>query len=103
MLLRGNRMLKTGRLFLRLRALLRGKRLESEMDDELRFHLDKQIEDNIAGGMTREEARTAALRGFGGVEQIKEQCRDARGIRLIREIWQDLRYGMRMLRRSPAF
>src|ERR1043166_6841330 len=85
------------------RALFRNARLEGEMDDELRFHLEKQIEDNIAGGMTREEARSAALRSFGGVEQIKEECRDARGIRFIREVWQDLKYGLRMLRRSPVF
>jgi predicted permease len=96
-------MFKFGRFFPGLRARFVRNRFEGEMDDELRFHLDRQIEDNIAGGMTREEARSAALRNFGGVEQIKEECRDARGTRFLREVWQDLRYGLRMLRRSPAF
>src|SRR5688572_23255508 len=74
-----------------------------EMDKELRFHLDQQIEHNVKAGMSPKEARYAALRSFGGVEQIKEECRVMRGTRLIEEFWQDLRYGFRMLRRSPAF
>ena len=89
--------------FFRIRALLRRDRLENEMDMELRFHLEKQIEDNIRAGMSPTEARYAALRIFGGVEQIKEEGRAIRGTRFIEEFWQDLRYGLRMLRKSPAF
>ena len=76
---------------------------EGEMDEEFRFHLQKQVEDNIRAGMGPEEARYAALRVFGGLEQIKEQCRDARGIRISEEFWRDLKYGVRALRGSPGF
>jgi predicted permease len=74
-----------------------------EIDKELRFHVDQQIEDNINAGMSPKEARYAALRAFGGMEQTKEQCRDIQRTRFIEEFWQDLRYGLRMLRRSPVF
>lgn len=86
----------------RVRALLRTDRLEDEMDKELRFHLDQQIEDNVKAGMSPQEARFAALRKFGGVAQIKEECRAMSGTRLLEGFWQDLRYGLRMLRRSPG-
>src|SRR5258705_2652643 len=87
----------------RLRALLQRNRMEHELDDEVRFHLEKEIEQNIARGMSEDEARIAALRSFGGVEQVKEQSRDTSGVRLIEEIWQDLRYGVRMMRKTPVF
>ncbi len=96
-------MLGIGRLFLWLRTWFRSNRLEDEMDEELRFHLEKLIEDNIQAGMSPQEARYAALRNFGGIEQIKEGCRDMRGTRFVEEFWQDLRYGLRMLRKSPVF
>ncbi|HEY2981865.1 MAG TPA: ABC transporter permease, partial [Anaerolineales bacterium] len=73
------------------------------MDEELRFHLEKQIQDNIKAGMSAKEARDATLRAFGGVEQVKEQCRDSRGIRLLEELGRDLRYGARALLRSRGF
>src|SRR5919201_923704 len=91
------------RLHSRLRAFFGKSRLEQEMDEELRFHFERQIEDNIRAGMNPEEARYAALRAFGGVDQIKEECRDMRANRFIEELWRDLRYGLRMLRRSRGF
>jgi putative ABC transport system permease protein len=77
--------------------------VERELDDELRFHLERQIEVNVGMGMSREEARTAALRSFGGVEQTREACRDERGVRLIEDLGSDLHYGLRVLRSSPGF
>jgi predicted permease len=91
------------RLKQRLRALLHKAEMERELDEELRFHLEKEREQNLARGMSREEARLAALRSFGGVEQVKEESRDVRGVRLVEELGQDLRYGARMLRKQPGF
>jgi predicted permease len=91
------------KLPLRLRSLFRKTRVEQELSEEMQFHLEKLIEENIAKGMTPEEARYAALREFGGVEQLKEECRDSWGVRLISELAQDVRYGLRQLRRNPGF
>jgi len=91
------------KLRLRLRALFFKSRLEEELDEEVRFHLEREIEENIARGMSPEEARMAALRSFGGVERVKEESRDERGIRFLEEVWQDLRYGARMLMKQPGF
>src|SRR5499427_2670553 len=91
------------KLRLRLRALFFKSKMEEELDEEVRFHLEREREENIARGMTPEEARLAALRSFGGVERVKEESRDARGIRLLEEVWQDLRYGARMLLKQPGF
>jgi predicted permease len=77
--------------------------MEAHMDDELRFHLEKQIEQNAARGMSAEEARYAALRQFGNLGALKEECRDSWGMRFINELGQDLRYGLRQLRRNPGF
>jgi putative ABC transport system permease protein len=85
------------KLKLRLRAFFFKSKLEEELDEEVGFHLKREIEENIARGMNPEEARFAALRSFGGVERVKEASRDERGIRLLEELWQDLRYGARML------
>lgn len=86
-----------------LRALFRKAEMERELDDELRFHLEKEVEQNRARGMNPEEARWAALRSFGGVEQVKEESRDVRGVRLVEELWQDLSYSVRVSIRKPAF
>jgi predicted permease len=88
---------------LRLRSLFRSKRVEQELDEELRDHLERQIEQNLARGLRAEEARYAALRSLGGIEQRKEECRDARGVRWAFDLLQDLGYGLRVLRKAPAF
>jgi putative ABC transport system permease protein len=87
----------------RLRALFFRSKVEEELDEEVRFHLEREIEQNIARGMRPEEARVAALRSFGGVERVKEESRDERGVRFLEEVWQDLRYGSRMLLKNPGF
>src|SRR5215211_9481489 len=91
------------RLRLGLRALFRKTEMERELDEELRFHLEKEIEQNLARGLTPEQARLAALRSFGGIERVKEESRDVRGVRFVEELWQDLRYGLRMLLKSKGF
>jgi putative ABC transport system permease protein len=90
-------------LVYRLRALFRRAVVETEMEDELRFHFERQVEKNRNAGMTPEEAMREARLTFGGEEQIREQCRDARGISFANSAIQDLRYGFRGLCRRPGF
>src|ERR1051325_10578441 len=89
-------------LFQRLRALFQRRNLEQELDDEIRAHLEMQIDDYQHQGMTAEEARYAALRKFGGIDQVKETYRDRRGLPVVETLLRDLAYGLRMLRRSPG-
>lgn len=91
------------RLFRRVMALFRGSELEREMSEELRFHLEMEAEKNMRRGMSREEARRAALRSFGGVERVKEECRGELRGAWLDVLWQDLRFGARMLGRNPGF
>jgi putative ABC transport system permease protein len=91
------------RLKTALRALLRKSQAETELDEELRDHIERQTEQNIRLGMNPEEARYAARKAFGGVEQAKEQSRDSNGVRWLEELWRDLRYGARMLSKRPGY
>ncbi len=88
---------------LRLRSFFRRQQVDNELTDELRDHLEQQIQENLTAGMSPEEARYSALRALGGMTQIEQQCRDARGGSVIEDLVQDLRYGLRQLLRSPGF
>jgi len=86
-----------------VRALLQRDKVERDMDKELRFHLEMEIEGNVRRGMSLPEARREALLSFGGIEKFKEECRDVRGAPLIESLLQDVRYGARILFRNPGF
>src|SRR5262245_53127012 len=86
-----------------LRRLFSRRKQEEELEKELRFHLDQHTADLIAQGLDPEEARRRARLAIGGPDQVKEQCRDARGTRWLEDLLQDLRYGARMLMKNPGF
>jgi predicted permease len=96
-------MLWARRLWLRLQTLFRRERAARLLNDELQFHLDQQIAENVAAGMSRKEARHAAMRAFGNSTLLKEEMREAWGLVWLEQIGQDLRYGFRALRKSPLF
>jgi macrolide transport system ATP-binding/permease protein len=87
----------------RIAALFSRRRLDEDFDEELRSHLEMAVERNLSRGMNGEEARRAALADLGGIEQTKEIYRDQRGVPMVENFVQDLRFGLRMLRRSPGF
>ena len=87
----------------RVRALLSREALERELDDELRFHLEMEVEYNLRRGLDPVEARTAALREFGGMNRIKEEAREARGVSALDDVGRDFRLATRSLRRTPVY
>jgi predicted permease len=87
----------------RVTALFRRRRVERDLKDELQHHIELKTRENIDEGMPPEEARYAAVRAFGGIEQKKEACRDADRLRWLDEFIQDVRYGLRQLRRNRGF
>lgn len=91
------------KLPLRLRSLFHKKKAELDLSEELQFHLQNQIDEYISRGMNARQARQAALRSLGGVEQVKEECRDTRNVNFIENFLRDVRFGLRMLRRNPGF
>lgn len=87
----------------RLRSIFARAKADSELSTELQFHLEHQIEQNIADGMSAEQARYAALTELGGVAQVEEQCRESRGVSWFEHAVQDLRFALRTWRRNPGF
>ena len=90
-------------LLLRLLALVRRGRAEGELDEELRFHMEMEARKERAAGVAEEEARRSARARFGGVEQVREECRDVRGLSFLENLARDIRYGARLLRKTPVF
>src|SRR5262245_33172182 len=90
-------------LRLRLRALVKKRELDSELAQEFAFHFEQLVRENIANGMDMEEARRAARRALGNIGVFEEQCRDQRRVGWLHDLWQDTRYGFRMLWKNPGF
>jgi hypothetical protein len=88
---------------LRLRSIFRRPQVEQELDDELRYHLDMKIEENVAKGQSHEEARRFALLALGGLDQKKEECRDKRGLSWLDNTQRNLAFLFRSWRCSPGY
>src|SRR5258707_4788283 len=89
-------------LIFRLRSLFRRSAVENELDDELRFHIEQQVEKHVRAGLTREEAARQTRLQFGGLGQGEEDCRESRGVAFLEAAAQDVRYALRPLIRTPA-
>jgi len=94
---------RLGELGRRIWFLLRGNRFNAEMEEEIRFHLDRKAEQNLDGGMSADEARYASRRRFGNAALLKEKTREAWGWSALDRLAQDAKFALRALRRSPAF
>src|SRR5215831_13865418 len=95
--------MKWSDLVLCLRALVFRSRAESELEEELSFHLEMETRKHAAAGLESAAARRQAKITFGGAELVKEQCRDARGTRLVENLFEDLRFGLRVLRKDRGY
>jgi predicted permease len=87
----------------RVRALFRRSAVEGELDDELKFHFEQQVEKYVRAGLTRFEAVRQTRLAFGGMEQVKEECREARGLAAAENLWQDFRLALRLWAKNPGF
>src|SRR5947207_7058376 len=94
------RLVRTVRL--RLRSMFRTSRVEQELAEELRDHLERQIELHMAAGLSRADAHAAAHREFGNVALVEEQCRDTRGVTWLEDLMRDVVYALRAMRRAPG-
>ena len=83
--------------------LFRRSDVETDLTDELKDYVERQTEQHVSRGLSPERARLKALLDVGGIEQVKEECRDARGTAWFENTLQDLRFGSRMLRKNPGF
>jgi len=90
-------------LCLRLRSLLHRDTLDRELDEELHYHLERQVDEYIRAGLAPADTHDAALRSMGGLQQRKEECRDMRGLTLLDNLWQDAGYAARQLRAHIGF
>lgn len=91
------------KLRMRVRSLVRRRAVDAELEAELRFHLDQLTEENISSGMPPEEARWAAQRMLGGFAQYSDECRDMRRVAIVEDLFQDVRYSLRSMAKSPVF